>query len=57
MSSWRLTTPDGPPTFRGWTVLASLYGTPTGGNLDIFIPASRAAALGPQDVVSDLRVQ
>jgi hypothetical protein len=51
--SWQL----GPLKFREWTVVATLEGAPTGGELDVRLPAARAAALGPGDVLSSLRVE
>ena len=56
MSSWQLTTPDGPLRWGEWTVIASLDGAPNGPRLDLNLPAAAARALGKGDVVCSLRV-
>ena len=56
MSSWQLTTPDGPLRWGEWTVIASLDGSPTGPRLDLQLPAAAARALGEDDVVRSVRL-
>jgi hypothetical protein len=56
MSSWELTTPEGPLRFQGRTVIARLDGSPSGERLDLRLPAAAAAARGESDIVRSLEV-